>query len=154
MEGPNVKLPLISWLFIMPFNFLTYVHIINSGLNKSNSPPWLFFSFFKFYKWYQMAQNITYNKNSSDNLTKPFIIYKMYDCQCMILKETNIFVSVIIYSIISSLMNGSRKIPTEKIPTQLPPGKSPPPQKIPTWNFPTHFINCLFSPCLHLILRP
>ena len=33
MGVPNVKLPLISWLFIKPFNF-GYVHIINSGLNK------------------------------------------------------------------------------------------------------------------------
>ena len=48
MEGPNVKLPLISWLLIMPFNFLTYVHIINGGLNKSNSPPWLFSRFLNF----------------------------------------------------------------------------------------------------------
>ena len=34
MDGTSVKLPLISWHFTIPFNF-GYVHIINSGLNKS-----------------------------------------------------------------------------------------------------------------------
>ena len=29
-------------------------------LSKSNTPPWVFFTFFKFYKWYQIAQRITY----------------------------------------------------------------------------------------------
>ena len=57
---------------------------------------------------------------------------------------------------------GSRKIPPGKIPTrkipthQTPPWKIPPrkisTQKIPTWNIPTHFINCLSSLFLHLIL--
>ena len=54
------------------------------------------------------------------------------------------------------------KIPTRKISThQASAWKIPPPppqkiltQKIPTWNIPTYFINCLSSPCLHLILRP
>ena len=27
---------------------------------KSNTPPWVFFTFFKLSKWYQIAQNITY----------------------------------------------------------------------------------------------
>ena len=31
--APSVKLPLISWLFMIFLNF-GYVHIINSGLNK------------------------------------------------------------------------------------------------------------------------
>ena len=26
---------------------------------KSNTPPWVFFTFFKLYKWYQIAQSIT-----------------------------------------------------------------------------------------------
>ena len=33
MVGPSVKLPLISWLIIIPCNF-AYVHISNSDLNK------------------------------------------------------------------------------------------------------------------------
>ena len=33
MGAPSVKLSLISWLFIMPFNF-GYVHIINRILKK------------------------------------------------------------------------------------------------------------------------
>ena len=40
-----------------------------------------------------------YIKNSfSDNLTSSFTIHEMDDCQCMILKEINIFVSLIIVS--------------------------------------------------------
>ena len=30
----------------------------NGGV-KSNTPPWVFFTFFKLYKWYQLAQHIT-----------------------------------------------------------------------------------------------
>ena len=33
MGSPSVKLYLISWLFIIPFNF-GYIHIINSSLKK------------------------------------------------------------------------------------------------------------------------
>ena len=44
MGAPSVKIPLISWLFMIPFNF-GYVHIIGSGLNNA------------------------YTKNSSDNLS-------------------------------------------------------------------------------------
>ena len=33
MGGPSVKLPLISWFFIIPYNF-GYLHISNRGLNK------------------------------------------------------------------------------------------------------------------------
>ena len=43
MGAPSVKIPLISWLFMISFNF-GYVHIIGSGLNNA------------------------YTKNSSDNL--------------------------------------------------------------------------------------
>ena len=51
------------------------------------------------------------------------------------------------------------KFPPGKFPhIKLPPGKFPPgkipTQKIPTWNISTHFMNCLSSLFLHLILRP
>ena len=60
---------------------------------------------------------------------------------------------------ILNCINGSRKIPPGKVsPHQTPPWKIPPrkipTQKIPTGNIPTHFINCLSSLFLHLILRP
>ena len=29
---------------------------------KSNTPPWVFFTFFKLYRWYQIAQRITFGK--------------------------------------------------------------------------------------------
>ena len=29
---------------------------------KSNTPPWVFFTFFKLHKWYQIAQRITNNQ--------------------------------------------------------------------------------------------
>ena len=33
------------------------------NFNKSNTPPWVFFTFFKLCKWYQIAQRITYFLN-------------------------------------------------------------------------------------------
>ena len=30
------------------------------NFNKSNTPPWVFFTFFKLYKWYQMVQSATF----------------------------------------------------------------------------------------------
>ena len=39
----------------MFFLLLLYSHGI-----KSNTLPWVFFTFFKSYKWYQIAQRITY----------------------------------------------------------------------------------------------
>ena len=30
------------------------------NFTKSNTPPWLFFTFFKLYKWYQIAQSNIY----------------------------------------------------------------------------------------------
>ena len=27
---------------------------------RSNTPPWVMFTFFKFYKWYQITQSITH----------------------------------------------------------------------------------------------
>ena len=50
ISGPSIKLTLIFRLFIILFNFV-YVHMTNSGLNK-----------------------YIYIKNSSDNLTNPFMI--------------------------------------------------------------------------------
>ena len=36
---------------------LLFVKVCN--FTKSNTPPWVFFTFFRLYKWYQIAQNIT-----------------------------------------------------------------------------------------------
>ena len=45
------KLKLISGLpiFTLVYNF-----------TKSNTPPWVFFTFFQLYKWYQIAQSVSY----------------------------------------------------------------------------------------------
>ena len=83
MGRTSVNLSLISCLVIMPFDF-GYFDNIKSGLKN------------------------TYIKNSSDNLTKSYMIYEMYGCQSMILKEINIiFVSVIMCSIFGNLINTS-----------------------------------------------
>ena len=83
MSVPSVKLPLISWLFIIPYN-LGYSHISNSGLKN------------------------VYVKNNFDNLIKFFMIHKMYGCLSIILEETNIvFVSAMICSIADYLINTS-----------------------------------------------
>ena len=83
MGRTSVNLSLISCLVIMPFDF-GYFDNIKSGLKNA------------------------YIKNSSDNLTKSYMIYEMYGCQSMILKEINIiFVSVIMCSIFGNLINTS-----------------------------------------------
>ena len=33
--------------------------LLACNFTKSNTPPWVFFTFLKLYKWYQIAQNIT-----------------------------------------------------------------------------------------------
>ena len=33
------------------------------NFTKSNTPPWVFFTFFKWYNWYQIAQNTYRNQN-------------------------------------------------------------------------------------------
>ena len=75
----SVKLPLISWLFTIFFNF-GYVHFISSVLKN------------------------VYIKNSSDNSAKYFMVREMYGCPCMIKKINFIFVSVIICSVADNLI--------------------------------------------------
>ena len=33
------------------------------NFTKSNTPPWVFFTFFKLYNWYKIAQSITYERS-------------------------------------------------------------------------------------------
>ena len=33
------------------------------AFTKSNTPPWVFFTFFKLRKWYEIAQNVSYVNN-------------------------------------------------------------------------------------------
>ena len=73
--------------------------------------------------------------------------------------RSKILMQNIIKMVYMHLESGSKKIPPGKITThQTPPlenfPRKIPTQKIPTWNIPTHFINCLSSLFLHLILRP
>ena len=106
MGAPNVKLPLKSWLSSF---HLILVHIINSSLNLIYIYIYIkkiYIYILKIYIYiyiYILKIYIyiyIYIKNSSDNLTKSFMIHKMYHCQYMILKEIHIiFVSMIICSV-------------------------------------------------------
>ena len=40
--------------------FLVKLQAEACNFTKSNTPPWVFFTFFKLHKWYQIAQSITY----------------------------------------------------------------------------------------------
>ena len=44
-------------------------------LVKSNTPPWVFYTFFKLYKWYQIAQNITYAKIFKYHVANPKLYF-------------------------------------------------------------------------------
>ena len=37
--------------------------LLACNFTKSNTPPWVFFTFFKWYNWYQIAQNTYRNQN-------------------------------------------------------------------------------------------
>ena len=41
-----------------PWRSVTFSKACN--IAKSNTPPWLFFTFLKLYKWYKIAQSIAY----------------------------------------------------------------------------------------------
>ena len=41
------------------------VLLLACNFTKSNTPPWVFFTFFKLYKWYQITQRITIRKISN-----------------------------------------------------------------------------------------
>ena len=43
----------------LPWRNVTFSKV--AGFTKSNTPPWVFFTFFKLFKWYQIAQRITSN---------------------------------------------------------------------------------------------
>ena len=41
---------------------LVKLQALACNFTKSNSAPWVFFTFFKLYKWYQIVQHITFTK--------------------------------------------------------------------------------------------
>ena len=41
-----------------PWKSVTFIKVED----KSNTPPWVFFTFFKLYKWYQITQSIAYEQ--------------------------------------------------------------------------------------------
>ena len=51
-----------------------------SNFIKSNTPPWVFFTFFKLYKWYRIAQRITnFLHLRAVSLTQCLITHKQLD---------------------------------------------------------------------------
>ena len=57
-------LPFIKDYKVLPslsFDILPTKNLMQAcNFTKSNTHPWVFFTFFKLYKWYQIAQRITY----------------------------------------------------------------------------------------------
>ena len=45
------------------------------NFTKSNTPPWVFFTFFELYNWYQIAQRITYSNKLLASPKYPANIY-------------------------------------------------------------------------------
>ena len=46
--------------YVMSCAIWYYLYNIACKFTKSDTPPWLFFTFFKLCKWYQIMQSITY----------------------------------------------------------------------------------------------
>ena len=42
------------------------------NFTKSDTSPWVFFTFLKLYSWYQIVQNIT-NRSSLSKVDKPYL---------------------------------------------------------------------------------
>ena len=62
------------------------------NLTKSNTPPWVFFTFFGLYKWYQIAQRITYS--FTENISYTLVIARFrvqYDQYFQNLYFANLF---------------------------------------------------------------
>ena len=55
---------------------LLLIKLLASACNftKSNTPPWLFFTFFKLYKWYKIAKGITYIHHKLINIKRFLIV--------------------------------------------------------------------------------
>ena len=45
---------------------------------KSNTPPWVFFTFFKLYKWYQIAQSDTFTWSKSTTLKSVTSLWRLF----------------------------------------------------------------------------
>ena len=50
------------------YNSKKVKNILPCNFTKSNTPPWVYFTFFKLYKWYQIAQRITCVMMTTTNL--------------------------------------------------------------------------------------
>ena len=73
-------LPFIKDYKVLPslsFDILPTKNLMQAcNFTKSNTHPWVFFTFFKLYKWYQIAQRITYEN------VKMCYMYSKYYFSC------------------------------------------------------------------------
>ena len=65
--------------------------------------------YFGFSSWLLTLVMFTSSNSFSDNLTSSFTIHEMNDYQCVILKEINVIVSLIICLIVNNFINKSTK---------------------------------------------
>ena len=47
---------------------MSFLVKLQAYFTKSNTPPWMFFTFPKFYKWYQITQRIILKLTTSDKV--------------------------------------------------------------------------------------
>ena len=53
------------------------------NFSKSNTPPWVFFTFFKLHEWYQIAQSTTYCFSFFSVIaTTLLLVFRTYCTQC------------------------------------------------------------------------
>ena len=62
------------WYHVYNFKNVKNIH------TKSNTPPWMFFTFFKLYKWYQITQRITNDPllTGKDRWNNQLILYENF----------------------------------------------------------------------------
>ena len=81
------------------------------NFNKSNTPPWVLFTFFKLYKWYHIAQGTTYDKTTTRSAQyKETINQNFFTNPCTSLKSVAQRTLRSLQKIFCVLQNGVKKI--------------------------------------------
>ena len=60
---------------------LVKLQVSASNITKSNTPPWVFFTYFKFHRWYQILQSIS-------SMLRNFKMGEFYQLMCCQIIET------------------------------------------------------------------
>ena len=67
------------WYHLYTLKNVKNTHECYCNFTKSNTPPWVFFTFLKLYRWYQIAQRVTYGLLLIWSLTNLTLLVKIVE---------------------------------------------------------------------------